>query len=258
MTETPAGSGAPDIHVLELRGITSGYGQITVLRDVDLLVARGSVVALLGPNGAGKSTLIKTVGGLIRPTSGQVLVNGQDMTKRAPHQHARAGLCMIPDGRGIFPSLTVRENLALQIPPWVKDQSPDRAIDAFPLLGRRLRQTAGTMSGGEQQMLALGRCFLANPTVILLDEVSMGLAPIVVEEIFTAVRRLAADGIAMLLVEQYVTLALELADHVCLLDHGRLSFSGDPSDLEQDVLIRHYLGEPEETQLTPPRVLPEG
>jgi branched-chain amino acid transport system ATP-binding protein len=245
MTASVEESAATDIPALELRNVTSGYGQITVLRNVDLVVSRGSVVALIGANGAGKSTLIKTAGGLIRATGGDVFVNGRSMAKQAPHQRARAGVCMVPDGRGVFPSLSVRENLMMQIPPWEKDRSPERAIDAFPLLGERLGQAAGTLSGGQQQMLALGRCYLAKPMVVLLDEVSMGLAPLIVDEIFAAIRRLSAEGVAMLLVEQYVSLALELADHVCLLDKGRVSFSGDPSELDQDALVRHYLGEGE-------------
>ena len=227
---------------LELRGLTAGYGQITVLRGIDFIVPTSSVVALLGPNGAGKTTLLRAASGLLRVSKGEVLISGQDVTGRPADQRAERGLCLIPDGRGVFPNLTVRENLLLQIPPWSQLRSPDEVFEIFPVLGERLKQTAGTMSGGQQQMLALARCFLAKPKVVLLDEVSMGLAPRIVDEIFAAIRRLAASGIAILLVEQYIAIALELADHVSVLSRGRMTFSGLPSEIDQDALIDHYMG----------------
>jgi branched-chain amino acid transport system ATP-binding protein len=237
---TGNGNGVPP--VLELSGITAGYGRTTVLRDVDVMVPAGKVVALLGPNGAGKTTLLRTAAGLIKPSKGAVRQNGEDVTRRNPVQRTRAGLCLVPEGRGIFRSLTVKENLILQIPPWEKDGELDRAFEAFPILKERSGQMAGTMSGGQQQMLALARAYLSNPKLVLLDEVSMGLAPRVVEEIFESLRALAAQGVALLLVEQYIHQALSMADQAYLLNRGSVTFSGASSELDQDALAQGYLG----------------
>jgi branched-chain amino acid transport system ATP-binding protein len=226
---------------LALEGITAGYGRTTVLRDVTVTVPAGSVVALIGPNGAGKTTLLRTAGGLLRPTAGRVAGAGEDLTRLRPHQRARAGVCLIPEGRGVFPGLSVRENLLMQLPPWSKASGFDAAIDAFPVLGERLDQRAGTMSGGQQQMLALARCFLTDPSVVMLDEVSMGLAPRVIDEIFAALQKLADSGVALLLVEQYVTRALAMADQVYLLDRGRIVFSGAANEVDADEVVRRYL-----------------
>jgi branched-chain amino acid transport system ATP-binding protein len=228
--------------VLELHGVTAGYGRATVLRDVHLTVPAGSVVALLGPNGAGKTTLLRTASGLLRPRGGHVLVNGIDLTGGAPHRRARAGVCLIPEGRGVFRGLTVRDNLRMHVPTWAGDNSIEAAVSAFPVLGQRLDQLAGNLSGGQQQMLALSRAYLSDPSVVLLDEVSMGLAPRVVDEIFVSLRNLATRGVSLLLVEQYVERALEMADEVILLDRGCVSFSGQPRDLDTEALLRHYLG----------------
>jgi branched-chain amino acid transport system ATP-binding protein len=228
--------------LLELRGITAGYRRTTVLREVDLTVAAGSVVALLGPNGAGKTTLLRVASGLLPPARGEVRLLGEDVTRRRAFQRARGGLCLVPEGRGIFPNLSVRENLTLQIPPWERQAGYDAALEAFPVLKDRLSQTAGSMSGGQQQMLALSRCFLSNPKVVLLDEVSMGLAPRIIDEIFEALQKLSDNGVALLLVEQYVTRALHLADHVYLLGRGRVDFSGGPSQLDEADLLRLYVG----------------
>jgi branched-chain amino acid transport system ATP-binding protein len=227
---------------LELRGITAGYGRTTVVRDVSLTVRAGTVVALLGPNGAGKTTLLRAAAGLLRPTAGAVLVGGTDVTRSAPHERAWAGLCLIPEGRGIFPSLTVRENLTLSVPPWRNGASVDPALDAFPVLEERLGQTAGTLSGGEQRMLALARCYLAEPAVVLLDELSTGLAPRLVDQIFESLARLAGEGVSLLLVEQYVGRALDLADTVHLLSRGSVAFSGRAADLDEAAVLRGYLG----------------
>jgi branched-chain amino acid transport system ATP-binding protein len=229
--------------VLALRDISAGYGQVTVLREVGLELASGEVIALLGPNGAGKTTLLRVAAGLLRPQRGQILIGGEDATRRAPHARARSGLCMIPEGRGIFPALTVRENLRLQVPPWGADTDVERALEAFPILGERLDQRAGSMSGGQQQMLALSRCWLARPACVLLDEVSTGLAPRVVDEIYEALRRLAAGGTALVLVEQHVDRALALADRVQLLDRGRTAFAGTADAVDRDALLRGYLGD---------------
>ena len=229
------------VPALELSGITAGYGRTTVLRDVTVSVPAGKVVALIGPNGAGKTTLLRTAGGLLRPAAGQVSGGGQDLTRQRAFQRARAGVCLIPEGRGIFPGLTVRENLLMQVPPWKKGSDFDAAVDAFPVLGERLSQRAGSMSGGQQQMLALGRCFLSEPSVVLLDEVSMGLAPLVIDEIFAALQKLADAGVALLVVEQYVNRALAMADLVYLLDRGETVFSGPASELDADEIVRRYL-----------------
>lgn len=228
--------------VLDLRGVTAGYGRTTVLRDIDLRVEPGSVTALLGPNGAGKTTLLRVASGLIAPSGGQVLIGGRDHTRSRPYQRARAGLCLVPEGRGIFPNLSVRENLLLQIPPWRKHATIQPALDAFGILADRLTQRAGSLSGGQQQMLALSRPFLCEPKIVLLDEVSMGLAPRIIDEIFTALVKLTKNGVALLLVEQYVNRALNAADHVYLLSRGQITYNGPPSALDQAELTRQYVG----------------
>lgn len=227
---------------LELDGVTSGYGSTVVLRDVSLTVPTGRIVALLGPNGAGKTTLLRTAAGILVPSAGTVRIRGKEATRIAPNRRVKAGLCLIPEGRGIFRSLTVAENLRLQVPAWLKEKSYEHVLDVFPVLRERLGQTAGTMSGGQQQMLALARAYLSQPHVVLVDEVSMGLAPRVVDQIFEALRTLAASGTSLLLVEQYVTRALELADEAVVLNHGEVVFKGAASELDQDQVMRGYLG----------------
>jgi branched-chain amino acid transport system ATP-binding protein len=231
---------------LRLAGVEAGYGKATVLRDVTLDVPAGTVVALLGPNGGGKTTLLRTAAGLITPSAGTVSIDGADQTSSAPNQRARHGLCLIPEGRGVFRSLTVRENIRLQVPPWVRGQAAEEAVEraaaTFPVLGQRLGQTAGTLSGGQQQMLALSRAFVSQPRVVLLDEVSMGLAPLVIDEIFAALRLLADQGIALVLVEQYVHRAMAMADHVVLLVRGQVSWSGPADGIDEERITREYLG----------------
>jgi branched-chain amino acid transport system ATP-binding protein len=228
--------------MLELQGVTAGYGSHVVLRDVALVVPDNSVVALLGPNGAGKTTLLRVASGLLRPHHGRVLLNGQDITGWPSHRVAAAGICHVPEGRGIFRSLPVRDNLRLQAPPSTERAGISQAIAAFPRLGERLSQRAGTLSGGEQQMLALAHAYLAGSPMVLLDEVSMGLAPKVVEEIFVHLRLLAAGGSALLMVEQYVGRALEMADYVYILKKGRVEFAGEPGQLGDDLIVSSYLG----------------
>ncbi|MBA3741411.1 ABC transporter ATP-binding protein [Sporichthya sp.] len=227
--------------MLELSGIVAGYDSAVVLRNVDLVVPPGAVVALLGPNGAGKTTLLRVASGLLAPTEGRVLVEGKDMTGSAPYRLAAAGVCHIPEGRGIFPALSVAENLRLQTPPG-GGRMAERAVEVFPRLGERMSQLAGTLSGGEQQMLALARAYLCNPKLVLLDEVSMGLAPKIVDEIFEYLHTLAAQGTAMLLVEQYVGKALALADYVHILKRGRINFAGEPCEIGEEMVAESYLG----------------
>jgi branched-chain amino acid transport system ATP-binding protein len=239
---TPAAATTPSGAVLELRGVTAGYGRTTVLRNVDVTVAPGSVTALLGPNGAGKTTLLRTATGLVSPSSGAIHVAGEDHTKSRPFQRSKAGLCLVPEGRGIFPNLSVAENLRLQVPPWRTGIGYEPALEAFPVLKERLKQAAGSMSGGQQQMLALCRPFLSDPKVVLLDEVSMGLAPRIIDEIFTALVKLSESGVALLLVEQYVNRALKVADHVYLLGRGTIGYSGPPDTLDEAELVKQYVG----------------
>jgi len=238
---TVTSSAASEPGLLTLQGITAGYGAGPALRDVSLTVPKGTLVALLGANGAGKSTLLAVAAGLLRNSSGKVLLNGEDLTRRPAHQRLRHGLCLIPEGRGVFPSLTVRENLELQVPPW-NSSGPEAAISTFPVLGKRLGQVAGSLSGGEQQMLAMARAVLAEPQVVLLDEISMGLAPLVVDQLYVALQALADTGMSMLIVEQYVQRALELCTLACILNKGEIVYSGPTSALGKDVILEKYLG----------------
>jgi branched-chain amino acid transport system ATP-binding protein len=228
--------------VLELRNIVAGYGATRVLRDVTLAVPDGAVVALLGANGAGKTTLLRVAAGLLRPESGSLRIGGRDVTGLPPHQLVERGMCHVPEGRGIFGSLTVRENLLVQSKRGEETEALQKAASAFPVLGNRLDQVAGTMSGGEQQMLALARAYVQKPTMVLLDEVSMGLAPRIVDEIFDFLRLLAGRGASLLLVEQYVTKALALADYVYLLHRGEIAFAGEPGELDGTDLFARYMG----------------
>ena len=228
--------------MFELTDITAGYGESTALRGVSLAIPDGTVAALLGPNGAGKTTLMRVAAGLIRPRSGQLSLGGADITRTSPNARVKQGLCHIPEGRGVFPSLTVRENLSLQSAPRKEAESVERAVSAFPRLGERLSQMAGTMSGGEQQMLSLARAYIQNPRVVLLDEVSLGLAPKVVDEIFEFLAKLRDAGASLVLVEQYVNRALALADRVYLLNRGEVVFSGNPDEVDEATLFEQYVG----------------
>jgi len=225
-----------------LEHISAGYGDAMVLRDVSLAVPTGSVVALLGPNGAGKTTTLRVASGLLRPAAGEVTLDGCALQGKTADVYARAGICHVPEGRGIFRSLTVRENLLLQAPPGEEGSALDRAVEVFPRLGERMAQRAGTMSGGEQQMLAVARAYLASPTLVLLDEVSLGLAPKIVDEIFEFLGRLADNGVALLVVEQYITRALAIADFVFVLNQGQVVFAGETDELDQAELFRTYVG----------------
>jgi branched-chain amino acid transport system ATP-binding protein len=227
--------------MLELRGIQAGYGEHTVLRDVSLTVQPGTVAAVLGPNGAGKTTLLRVASGLLRPAAGVVVLDGQDVTRTRPYARARRGLCHIPEGRGIYPTLTVRENLVLHSRPGQESAALDRATSAFPVLGDKLRQPAAQLSGGQQQMLSLARAWITSPRLVLVDEASMGLAPVVVDQIFEFLAQIAASGTALLIVEQYVNRALALAHAVYVMNKGGVVFSGKPAEITDD-LFAHYLG----------------
>jgi branched-chain amino acid transport system ATP-binding protein len=228
--------------MLDLRGITAGYGSHTVLRDVNLVVPDNSVVALLGPNGAGKTTLLRVASGLLKPSAGRILVDGVDATNWPPHRLSELGVCHVPEGRGIFRALSVKDNIRLQAKSGFEGDPVPAVAEAFPRLGERLSQRAGTMSGGEQQMLALARAYVAASKTVLLDEVSMGLAPKIIDEIFEYLHKLAAQGAALLLVEQYVARALELADFVYILNKGRVQFVGESDELGEEQILASYLG----------------
>ena len=229
--------------ILELRNVRASYGSIEVLHGVNLSVGRGEVVALLGPNGAGKSTMIKVVSGLLRPTSGQLMIGGRDVTGAAANALARAGLCTIPEGRGIFPNLTVRENLLMATYSGHKlSDIEESTYSRFPRLSERRTQLAGTMSGGEQQMLSLARALATDPVILLLDELSMGLAPLIVAELYQQVAAIAAEGVSVLVVEQFARTVLGVADQAVLLAHGKVQVSGKASEIGEDVLAGAYLG----------------
>ncbi len=228
--------------MLGLHTICAGYGDTRVLREVSVWVPPHSVVALLGTNGAGKPTLQRVASGLLAPSAGTLYLDGEDVTGQQPHQLARRGVCHVPEGRGVFPNLTVRDNLVIKAAGGDISDAVEKAVAAFPILGKKLGQLAGSLSGGQQQMLALAHAYVTDPAYVLLDEVSMGLAPVVVGEIFEFLGKLAAQGCALLLVEQYVTRALELADYVYLINRGRIEFAGEPGELDGAQLMERYLG----------------
>jgi branched-chain amino acid transport system ATP-binding protein len=241
MNETIA-SRALTSPAIELRDITSGYGTTTILRNINLVVEQGSVTALLGPNGAGKSTLLKTISGLIRPKAGHIIFEDSDISTLPPNKRATLGLCHIPEGRGVFTSMTVRENLALQAKPGHEAEAIEKGIQAFPILGQRLSQKVGTMSGGQQQMLSMVRAYTQNPKVILVDEGSLGLAPIVVDEIFEFLATVARQGASLLIVDQFVVRALALATRAYVMTRGEIVFSGTSAELQDGDVFDRYLG----------------
>jgi branched-chain amino acid transport system ATP-binding protein len=222
---------------LELEGVSAGYGRVRVLHDVTLRIPQGSVVALLGTNGAGKTTTLRTISGTLPITRGRIRFDGRRIDGLAAHDIARQGVTLVPEGRGVFPGLSVRDNLQIAARAATGSSAGERAaatdmaLGTFPRLGERMEQMAGTLSGGEQQMLALSRALLARPRVLLMDEISMGLAPKVVEMLFDAVAAFKASGITIVLVEQYLTYALRLADVCYVLAKGRVAFCGEPSEL---------------------------
>jgi branched-chain amino acid transport system ATP-binding protein len=229
---------------LQMIGVSAGYGSSPVLHDTDLTVPEGKVVALLGANGAGKSTLLKVCAGLLRPTAGRIVLHGEDVTRRREDQRAARGLCLVPEGHGVFRELSVRDNLAMFVGRRKTDDAIGRIETLFPVLAQRLAQEAGTLSGGQQQMLALSRAVLTGARTIMADELSLGLAPVIIDEIFAAVETLCAQGRSILIVEQYVSRALALADYVYILHKGRIAFVGEPDELEDEHVFEHYVGSP--------------
>jgi len=230
------------VNLLELRGVRAAYERIDVLFGIDLEVPVGKVVALLGPNGAGKTTTLRVAAGLHPASAGDVLIAGRRVNGSAPEELSRRGLCLIPEGRGIFPNLTVRENLRMMTYAGVSLQEvEDESYRRFPRLKERRKQLAGTLSGGEQQMLAMARGLATRPALLLLDELSMGLAPIVVEELYAIVAQVASDGVSILVVEQFASTVLGVADLAAVLVHGKVARVGTPAELA-DELSKAYLG----------------
>jgi branched-chain amino acid transport system ATP-binding protein len=228
---------------LEVRGLCVAYGGVRAVRDVSLVVPAGTVVALLGPNGAGKSTMLRTISGVIRAEQGKIWAGGRRIDRAPAYRISRLGVVHVPEGRGVFPSLTVRENLEMAAVAVTDAIDPvAEGAELFPVLGTRLRQVAGSLSGGEQQMLALARALMAQPRLLMVDEISMGLAPIIVNQLFEALRQRAAAGVSLLLVEQYVEAALGLADYVYVMDKGNIVDVGEPSDMRHGSLATAYLG----------------
>jgi branched-chain amino acid transport system ATP-binding protein len=234
--------------LLEIENVHTYYGKIHALKGVSLTVDRGEIVTLIGANGAGKSTLLKTMSGLLRPAQGVIRLDGQDLTQYSPHKIVTKGVVQVPEGRRIFGRLTVIENLemgafAISDQGLVK-RNLERVFSLFPRLKERYNQVAGTLSGGEQQMLAIGRALMANPRVLLLDEPSMGLAPVLVDSIFETIRHLHAAGTTILLVEQNARMALQVAGRGYVLQSGIVLLSDTAENLRQDEMVREaYLGE---------------
>ncbi len=228
--------------LLELKGLRAAYGRIEVLHGVDLIVPEGSVVALLGPNGGGKTTTLKVASGQMPATAGCVHLAGRHINGVSPDALARLGVCTIPEGRGVFPNLTVKENLRMVTYGGAPlSQVEERAYATFPRLGERRTQLAGTMSGGEQQMLAMARGMATDPKLLFLDELSMGLAPLIVEELYSIVADIAKTGVSILVIEQFARTVLGVADYAAIMLHGQISAVGEPADIV-DELEAAYMG----------------
>ena len=233
--------------MLDVKNIEVAYGKIVAVKDVSLTVNKGEIVTLIGSNGAGKSTTLRTISGLIKPRSGEILFEGNRIDGVPGHDIVGMGICHSPEGRRIFPRMTVRENLELGA--FLRNNKAevaadfDRVLALFPRLKERVEQRAGTMSGGEQQMLAVGRAIMGSPKLLLLDEPSMGLAPVLVEMIFETITKIREQGITILLIEQNANAALEVADRAYVLESGNVKMSGKASDLRKDdAVTKAYLG----------------
>jgi branched-chain amino acid transport system ATP-binding protein len=228
--------------LLEVRGLRAAYERIEVVRGVSFEVNEGEVVALLGPNGAGKTTTLNVIAGLLPPSGGEVCLAGRVVNGARPEDLARAGVCLIPEGRGVFPNLSVRDNLRVATYAGRSLRDVEAATyERFPRLAERRTQLAGTMSGGEQQMLALARGLASDPAVLLLDELSMGLAPIIVESLYERVAGIARDGVAIVLVEQFASVVLGVADRAAIMVHGTITAWGSPDELTSELHLA-YLG----------------
>lgn len=237
--------------MLSIKNLEAGYGKVRVLHGISLEVPRGKVVTLIGSNGAGKTTTMRAVSGMIKPVSGEISLNGKRIDGEESYTIAKLGLAHSPEGRRVFATMTVTDNLTLGAFPRLTGSRPkgdvagdlDRAMELFPRLKERRNQLAGTLSGGEQQMLAMARAVMLNPEIVLLDEPSMGLAPILVEEVFRIITDLKARGITMLLVEQFAAAALKVADYGYVLENGRISVHGEAAQLSNDPAVKAaYLG----------------
>jgi branched-chain amino acid transport system ATP-binding protein len=236
------------VSLLSLNNVHVGYGGIKAVKGIQLHVDEGELVTLIGANGAGKTTALKAISGLLKPTSGDILYQGRSIVGVAPHRISQQGLALVPEGRGVFPGLTIEENLAMGA--YCRNDKAGIASDVeiayqrFPRLKERAKQTAGTLSGGEQQMLAISRALMSRPKLLLLDEPSMGLAPIMVQKIFAVVREVADSGVTILLIEQNAKLALQVSNRAYVMDGGVISFEGDSRSLLTDPRVREaYLGE---------------
>lgn len=237
--------------MLTITNLHAAYGKVEVLHGISLDVPKGKVVTLIGSNGAGKTTTMRAISGMIKPKAGKVTLAGKDVTGLDSHRIARAGLAHSPEGRRVFSTMSVTDNLLLGAFPRFTGARPkgdinqdlERALELFPRLKERQHQLAGTLSGGEQQMLAMARAIMLNPEVVLLDEPSMGLAPILVDEVFRIISRLKSEGVTMLLVEQFAAAALNVADYGYVLENGRISLHGPAESLKNDPAVRAaYLG----------------
>ena len=232
--------------LLVVNEVTVAYGAVVAIRDVSLEVGHGEIIATLGPNGAGKTTLLRTLAGALKPQRGSVVFDGRALTGLAPETVVRRGIALVPEGRHVFPNLTVEENLTVGgIARTDRDElraDSDRWLSRFPILGERASQMAGTLSGGEQQQLAIARALMSRPRMLLLDEPSLGLAPIFVDRIFALIHELRSEGVTVLLVEQNVHRALEISDRAYVLSVGRVVASGATDQLVEGELERSYLG----------------
>jgi len=236
----------PASDILSVSEVSLKYADATALYEVSISVAPGSVTALLGPNGAGKSSVARAVSGLVRAQSGRISFDGEDITNASADRIRRLGVAYLPEGRGVFRSLTVEENLRIAlsgVPKAERATAIESAVALFPVLGDRRRQTAGTLSGGEQQMLSLARVLTRRPRLLIADEISLGLAPLIVEEVFAGLQRVIELGVSVVLIEQFVHRALAIADRCYVLRRGRVVWSGETSEAGAD-LVEHYLGGP--------------
>jgi branched-chain amino acid transport system ATP-binding protein len=244
---TPATDGAPDPVLLDVRDLEVAYGAARALFGVSLTVPRGSVTTVLGANGAGKSSLASAIAGVVTPSAGTVTFNGEDITGISAHKASKRGISYVPENRNIFPHLSVRENLWAQlrfsVPRNERKAALERALEMFPVLAERRSQHAGTLSGGEQQMLALSRVLAAPPELLIADEMSLGLAPKMVDLVFESLVRIRDEGVTVLLIEQFVERALGFADHAVILRHGLVGWHGRASDAGTELLAEYLGGE---------------